>query len=260
MSRNINNTLFITLNLITILTFNILLFSCDELAKSTISKKNIQMEITSEPDFFSAVKQTLDSFDRGVWVALEYSDSEPEPSNSYDEYEQGDYNIDEEELEEMENFYSESDYQEQFYSNYASENEDLLEAVYTEDLDQDLLDLEKELEDYNPFDKSEEELKAKLNQVSALVSKLKKGLNEETEIMSNENFETSEPLGSQEDEAEYYNEDDQNAVLRQYAFSQLGDSDPEKLGDCEKRHIKRLSLWTMFKMETEVKFNLNSVL
>lgn len=274
MSRKHINTLFITLNLLTILTFNTLLLSCDELTKSTISKKNIQIEITSEPKFFSTVKETLDSFDNGVFVAFEYLD--PEEQNSKNKV-QTDFNFNQNENEE---YYSESNYgekdfnnyyfddefdseanvEENFYANYDSENEELLESELSEELDLELLQLQNEMEAYNPYDKSEEELAAKLNQVSALVSKLKQSLNEDPELMGSESFEAQESLGSQEDQVEYYDEDNQNAVLRQYAFERLGDSDHEKIGDCEKRNIKRLSLWTMFNMETEVKFNLNSVI
>lgn len=286
MSRKIQNTLFITMNLITILTFNTLLFSCDELAKSTISKKNIQIEITSEPEFFSAVKETLDSFDNGIFVSFDYVD--PEQPKSYSEskknkkktdlnfdkdetydseenYEDTDINEDfdsEENYEDndiFEDYDSEENYEEDYYANYDSENEDLLEAESMEELDLEFMELEKELDNYNPYDKSEEELKDKLLQISVLVNKLKKGLNEDSELLGAD-YEAAEPLGSQEDEVEYYDEDDQNAVLRENSLKHLEDLDPENIGESVKRNIKRLSLWTMFNMETEVKFNLNSVL
>jgi NADH dehydrogenase/NADH:ubiquinone oxidoreductase subunit G len=248
MSRNYQNTLFIILNLIIILTFNILLFSCDELKKSTITKNNILIEITSEPQFFSTVKETLDSFDNGVFVSYDYFEPDLTKSNSESEHSQREFNFENKDFE-----------AEAYYEEYNSE-EDLFEEESMEEFDLEFLELEKELEDYNPYDKSDQELKAKLNQMTTLINKVKKGLAEESEMINTEIYETPDLFGSEEDEVEYYDQDNQNSVLKQYAFNHLGETDPESVGDREKRHIKKLSLWTMFNMETEVKFNLNSVL
>ncbi len=287
MSRKIKNTLFITLNLLTILTFNTLLFSCDELSRSTISKNNIQIEITSEPKFFSAIKETLDSFDKGVFVSVDYVESDDQRnSNSKSNKNQAISELDfDEDVQEYKTTYdSESDYEkyenlndydQEYYDAeshmkedyqdaiFNSENKEFLEAESTQE-NLELLQLQKEIASYNPYDKTEEELTSKVNQLSALLKKLKKELNEEADLKGTEKYGVAEHLSSsaQEDldQREYYDEEDQNAVLKEYVFSSMGEINPEKLGDCEKRNIKRLSLLTMFHMETLVKFNLNSAL
>lgn len=249
MSGKNQNTLFITFNLIIILTCNILLLSCDDIKKSTISKNNMLIEVTSEPQFFSTVKETLDQFDNGIFVSYDYID--PEDSDSYNKSSN----------KQEDNYYEEKESDNEDYdSESIYDEEQIVDEEYSEEMDLELIQLEKELEDYDIHSKSEEELKAKLNQMTALINKVKKGLNEDVELVNNEAYESSELLNSEEDEFEYIDEENQNAVLRQFALNNLKETDPEVIGDCEKRNIKKLSLWTMFNMETEVKFSLNSIL
>ena len=75
MSRKILNTLFITLQILSLISLNIFLISCDEYKKSTILKENMEIEITSEPLFFKAIQDTLDKFDEGVFVSYDYLDA-----------------------------------------------------------------------------------------------------------------------------------------------------------------------------------------
>ena len=237
MSRKTQNTLFITLNILAIISLNIFMISCDEIKKSTINKNNMLIEVTSEPQFFKAVQETLDSFDKGVFISYDYSETEDSDTENYEE----------------------ENYENDYYTNFDKTNEELLEVEYFEEMDIEQLEqLEKELESYDFSGKSQEELLSKLNQITGIISKLKNGL-EESNLSNNENFET-EISSSDDDDSEYFNEDDQNALIREYAFSQLSDKNLDKIEDWNSRNIKKLSVLTMFHMETEVKINLNNLL
>jgi len=274
MSRISKNTLFITLNLLAFLALNINMLCCDEIKISTITKNNMLIEVTSEPQFFQAVKDTLDSFNNGIFISFDYIESQEEDEDN-EEIEELEEEIDENEIktkkigsENFEYYYEDEDFDSdyinkeidpisKFYEDEETEN--LLEQEFFEEADLDELEnFVTDLKDYDLEGKTAEELNNKLNQVSGLIKKFNNGL-EENHLANTEGYENAELSNENEDIIEYFDEDDQNSVLRNYVHSQFEETEIQTMDECARRNIKKLSLWTMFNMETQVKFNLNSV-
>jgi hypothetical protein len=261
-----------------------IMVSCDELKKSFIkTKNNILMEVISESEFFNDVKQTLDSLDNGFFISIEYKD---DIENSIDQEQmdeeefQDDYSNNNKDdkysndyIQEDENELEYNDFDDEDEEEYENEdvsdldeNEDyeeesFLENEFYEEMDMDELELiRKELEDYKMEGKSNEELKIKLIEVKNLLKKLKNKL-DENDNMNNALESDANDIYNEDNEmnVEYYDENDQNSVLRLNALEKIHNYGIEELEECVIKNIKRLTVMTMFNMETEVNFNMNAV-
>ena len=91
------NKLFIIINIFVLLSININSFYCADIIKSKIVQNNMIVEITSEPLFFHTIKETLESYDEGIFISYDYDEDKNEYEEEYFEEQELDQFINEEE-------------------------------------------------------------------------------------------------------------------------------------------------------------------
>lgn len=201
--------LFFTLNTMS-------LVSCSDQIKSKFSINRNIIEVKSDPEFFSEVKNCFDSLDEGVFIHYDYSD--------------------EEEKEETE------------------EEEESSES-YEEELAQ-LKIIEENIEKFKKGEIDEEELKLSAVKVDKMLTKYNKNdLSEKSEM----DFENGNIASTHNDEEEYFNEEDQNSMIKYFISEKLDDTNEIESTAFDSdiiNTIKKLNLLKLFTMETNVKVNL----
>ena len=81
--KQISSTFF----LILFFTYNTLMFSYSGLKTSKLIVNNNEIEIAAEPDFFSEIKNCIDSLNKGIFIHYDYSEVDESDDNEDEEKE-----------------------------------------------------------------------------------------------------------------------------------------------------------------------------
>lgn len=246
MSRKLQNLIFISLILLA-LNFNMIF--CAEIIKTKVIRTEALVEVTSDAQFFKDVEETLDALNSGVFISFNYVDSVQEKEDQ-----------DNEEIKNEDEIFMENEEPEN-PPNYDFDSDLDIDGLNFEQLEI----LQKEIENFDSSQRSEDELILILNKVKGMVNSFGKDYsspsNNQKIPFDDLPVEQEAPLPSSSDNEDvYYSEDDHDAVLRMNTLAAISELVPEETSDTIRRNIRKLTIFKMFQMETEVKIKLNNII